>query len=107
MITITFSALILFVTDTHYIPNPDNLPCVCHRDDNPQNNNADNIFWRTQQDNMKDMWNKGRTPKPWLGKLGKDNPNSIAVSNIGKTRQTKATVTISAIAIFLFSGKRR
>lgn len=64
---------------TAFIPNSDNLPCVCHRDDNPKNNNADNLFWGTQQDNMKDKRNKGRTTKPWLGKFGKDNPNSKAV----------------------------
>lgn len=28
-----------------YIPNPDNLPCVCHKDNNPLNNNVDNLYW--------------------------------------------------------------
>jgi hypothetical protein len=28
-----------------FIPNPDNLPCVNHKDENPQNNRADNLEW--------------------------------------------------------------
>ena len=34
-----------------FLPNPDNLPIVEHRDDNKQNNNVDNLFWSTQQAN--------------------------------------------------------
>ena len=35
-----------------YIPNPDNLPCVCHKDNNPQNNRVSNLYWGTQKDNI-------------------------------------------------------
>ena len=44
----------------HFIPNPLNLPCVCHKDDNPKNNHATNLWWGTQQDNIKDMMSKKR-----------------------------------------------
>lgn len=30
-----------------FIPNPDNLPQVNHKDENPYNNNADNLEWCT------------------------------------------------------------
>lgn len=30
---------------TAFIPNPDNLPCVNHRDENPQNNSVENLEW--------------------------------------------------------------
>lgn len=46
-----------------YIPNPLNLPHVCHKDDNRTNNHRDNLFWGTRQDNMDDMKNKGRQCK--------------------------------------------
>ncbi len=34
-----------------YIPNPDNLPCVGHKDENPQNNCVDNLYWTSYKDN--------------------------------------------------------
>ncbi len=45
----------------HFIPNPNNLPYVCHKDDNPMNPHKDNLFWGTQADNMKDMYLKKRS----------------------------------------------
>lgn len=35
-----------------WIPNPDNLPQVCHKDNNPLNNRCDNLYWGTALDNM-------------------------------------------------------
>ena len=46
-----------------FIPNPCNLPQACHTDDNPLNNSVDNLFWGTQDDNMKDKVAKGRQYK--------------------------------------------
>lgn len=31
----------------HFVPNPDNLPIINHKDENPMNNNADNLEWCT------------------------------------------------------------
>lgn len=30
-----------------FLPNPDNLPCVNHKDENPSNNRLDNLEWCT------------------------------------------------------------
>ena len=35
----------------HYIPNPDNKPCVDHIDGNKLNNNVENLRWVTHQEN--------------------------------------------------------
>lgn len=34
-----------------FIPNPDNLPCVNHKDENRQNNCVDNLMWCTHRQN--------------------------------------------------------
>ena len=47
-----------------FIPNPDNLPQVCHNDDNPENNHVENLYWGTNKDNQDDSHRKGRHSKP-------------------------------------------
>ena len=44
-----------------FIPNPYNLPCVNHKDENRGNNNADNLEWITNIGNLKysNVWAKG------------------------------------------------
>ena len=41
-----------------FIPNPDGLPEVNHKDENPLNNNASNLEWCTRQYNIE--YSKGR-----------------------------------------------
>ena len=47
-----------------YIPNPENLPCVLHKDDNRMNPKIDNLFWGSKRDNSEDSHRKGRHIKP-------------------------------------------
>lgn len=35
-----------------FIPNPDNLPYINHKDENPSNNHVDNLEWCTQKYNV-------------------------------------------------------
>jgi hypothetical protein len=37
-----------------FIPNPEGHPAVLHRDGNPRNNAAPNLYWGTQADNAED-----------------------------------------------------
>lgn len=62
-----------------YIPNPNNLPYINHKDENPSNWNLDNLEWRTQSYNQNygtanerrgpkiSAANRGK-PKPWVAK---------------------------------------
>ena len=36
-----------------FVPNPLNKPCVCHKDNNPQNNHYKNLYWSTVSENNK------------------------------------------------------
>lgn len=45
---------------TMFVPNPDNLDTVNHKDFNRLNNIHTNLEWMTLPDNVKDAWEKGR-----------------------------------------------
>ena len=46
-----------------FIPNPNNLPVVHHRDSNPRNNHVDNLEWVTYKQNLIYSYMAGR-PRP-------------------------------------------
>ena len=64
-----------------FIPNPNNLPIINHKDENPSNNNVDNLEWCTYRYN--NMYGDGsvkRTEtkkKTWENKKSKMWPYSI------------------------------
>lgn len=43
-----------------FISNPNKLPVVMHKDDDPSNNSKKNLKWGTYKDNSRDMVDKGR-----------------------------------------------
>lgn len=43
-----------------WIPNPENKPCVCHKDNNPCNNVYTNLYWGTVSENNKQKQIDGR-----------------------------------------------
>lgn len=52
-----------------YLPNPEGLPYVCHKDNVPTNNSVNNLYWGTQKDNMSQASKEGRM----IQAKGKDN----------------------------------
>lgn len=52
-----------------FIPNPDNLPFVNHKDECKTNNNADNLEWCTHDYNMNYGTRNARISKAQTGKI--------------------------------------
>ncbi len=42
-----------------FIPNPENKPCVNHKDTNRLNNNINNLEWVTHSENTQHAWDSG------------------------------------------------
>lgn len=51
-----------------YLPNPEGLPYVCHKDNVPTNNRVNNLYWGTQKDNMSQASKDGRMVNRMKGK---------------------------------------
>ena len=60
--------LIHVLVATAFIPNPDNLPVVHHRDNNPHNNRVENLEWVTYKQNIVYAYAAGRVRPPYKRK---------------------------------------
>lgn len=58
-----------------YIPNPNNYPYVCHKDDNKENKHMNNLEWGTPSSNTKDAHDRFML----INDKGYDDSQSIAV----------------------------
>ncbi len=79
-----------------FIPNPNNLPCINHKDENPKNNCVENLEWCDQKYNCNyghhnernSVAHKGQ--RPWnKGIVGKDNPTT----GMKRTKETCKRIT--------------
>lgn len=66
-ITKTYRVHRLMAITFMWLDNNSNM-VVCHKDDNPKNNNINNLFLGSQKDNMQDMVSKWRN-KNWLEQI--------------------------------------
>lgn len=46
-----------------WIPNPQNKPFVCHKDNDIRNNRVENLYWGTAKENQEQMAREGRSNK--------------------------------------------
>ena len=90
-----------------YIPNPDNKPCVGHKDNNRENNTVENLYWCTHKENTKQCIDDGRFNIP-SQKLNDESINSMiedyesGMSNI----QIKAKYKISIMTMYKYFNER-
>ena len=61
-----------------YIPNPENKPCVCHKNNIRYDNRVENLYWGTYKENSEQMVRDGRSligsKNPMYGVKGEDHP---------------------------------
>ena len=74
-----------------YIPNPDNKPFVCHKDNNRVNNCIDNLYWGTPKENMHQAVIDGSYHIEW------DKRGRIMVDEIGICRMYSSGITRKVI----------
>lgn len=65
-----------------FIPNPENKPCVNHKNGNKSDNRVENLEWVTKSENELHKYRHLGYNGVWLEKNGKDNPHSKMVLQI-------------------------
>ena len=68
----TYGRLVHRLVAQEFLPNPNNLPCINHKDENPKNNSVDNLEWRTykynNEYNERVVKCKGKISKTLIGR---------------------------------------
>lgn len=73
-----------------FIPNPDKLPCINHKDENPSNNRVDNLEWCDREYNV----NYGTCPLR-ISKANKGRPSKL--KGIAKSEETRKRMSVAMI----------
>lgn len=76
-----------------FIPNPNNLPLVHHKDEDKQNNNLDNLEWTTNKDNVRcHIRHQVETGNPYI------NNRKLTQIEVNEICTLSTQLTISEIA---------
>ena len=69
-----------------FLDNPENKPCINHKDGNKLNNSVENLEWCTYSENMKHAVSKGLNKIPRLS--GSEHPmHKLTEENVYKIRE--------------------
>lgn len=82
-----------------FVPNPLNKPIINHLDNNPQNNDATNLEWVTQSENIKYSYKQGRSKSPFSerGKYAYAT-DKMRIPVVGVDKKTGATMEFISIS---------
>lgn len=70
-----------------WIPNPENKPCVCHKDNDRTNNRVENLYWGTYKENTQQCIQDGRFKPGGRDILDEFSINCLLYEyNLGKPR---------------------
>lgn len=83
----------------HFIPNPDELDTVNHKDFNPQNNSTENLEWTTRKGNMRYSADRGRFDHTeiWAKRIKRSLDRVMGKPVIGTEISTGRTIKLKAL----------
>lgn len=83
---------------THFIPNPNNYPCVDHIDGNKQNNRVENLRWCTRSMNMLNPITRKRNSAARTGKTP-NNTKAVVQLKDGEKIEVYSSISKAAQAL--------
>lgn len=75
-----------------FIPNPNNLPIINHKDENPKNNNVDNLEWCTQKYNINYGTHNKRMAEKLRGRKHSEEHNRKVAERLTNNPKTSKAV---------------
>lgn len=81
----------------HFIPNPNNFPCINHKDGNKQNNKISNLEWCSYLDNNQHAYDSGIKKPTWKGRTGSKHCRSKKVEQIDIKTGNVINIFVSAM----------